>query len=112
MTRRSPESPSSPQEVRFLAGLLSALWVLNAVDLAVTTWAIAHHRAREANRLMAALFASGTVPAAVFKLGLVTLGVVLLWRLRRRRLVVAATGLLTAVFASLVTYELLWIVGG
>jgi hypothetical protein len=108
--RRSLEGLSSPQEVLFLAGLLGALWVLNVVDLAVTVWAVDHHRAREANRLMAALLGAGTVPATAFKLGLVTLGVVLLWWLRRRRWAVAAAGLLTAVFASLVTYELLWIV--
>ena len=57
---------------------------------------------------MAFLFRQGTWTAAVAKIVVVTLGVILLWRLRRNRVARMAAVVLAVVFVALVTYEALW----
>ncbi len=65
--------------------LLVAVWVCNVADLLLTRAALSAGRATESNAAMAFLFRQGTWTAAVAKIVVVTLGVILLWRLRRNR---------------------------
>lgn len=97
---------------RLLAWFLAALWIANLCDLLLTLQALATHRAIEANRLMGYVLRAGSLPAAVVKLGVVTVGVVLIWALRRRAPVLRATAVLTLAFVALVVYETLSLVAG
>jgi hypothetical protein len=92
---------------RLLGWLLATLWIANLCDLLLTLQALATHRAIEANRLMGYVLRAGPVPAAVVKLGIVSVGVVLIWALRRRTPVLGATAALTFAFVALVVYEAL-----
>jgi hypothetical protein len=93
---------------RVLFWLLLGLWTFNAIDLLITRRALSLERAREANGVMKVLLHAGSVPAYGFKIGIVTLGVIVLWRLRSHHAVLLAASLLTAVFAVLVSYEAWW----
>jgi hypothetical protein len=97
---------SRPQVV---AWLLVELWVLNIADLLLTRRAMWLGFATESNAVMDRLFRSGTLSTVVFKVGIVTVGSVLLWRLRRRREALLAALALTAFFAAVVAYEALWL---
>jgi hypothetical protein len=92
-----------------VAWLLVELWVLNIADLLLTRRAIWLGFATESNAVMGHFFRQGTLPAVVFKVGIVTVGSLLLWRLRRRREVLLAAVALTAFFAAVVMYEVLWL---
>jgi hypothetical protein len=94
---------------RVLFWLLLGLWAFNATDLLLTRRAIALGRAQEANGVMKVLMHAGSLPAYGFKIGFVTLGVVLLWRLRSHHAVLLAATLLAASFAVVVSYEALWV---
>lgn len=94
---------------RVLFWLLLGLWAFNATDLLLTRSAIALGRAQEANGVMKMLLQAGNLPAYGFKIGFVTLGVVVLWRLRAHHAVLLAAALLTASFAVVVSYEALWV---
>jgi len=54
-------------------------------------------------------FRSGTVPTITFKIGMVTVGSLLLWRLRHYRTALIAAALLTGVFTAVVVYQTLWV---
>ena len=90
---------------------LLTLWVLNLCDLALTTKALALGVALEANSVMGFFLEHGPLVAAAFKLGAVTGGVALLWRLRRHRSALTAARIVTALYAVIVLYQLLWWVG-
>jgi hypothetical protein len=92
---------------RLLGWLLATLWVTNLCDLLLTLQALAVHRAIEVNRLMSYVLRAGALPASIVKLGIVSVGVVLLWWLRRRASVLPATAALTLAFVALVVYEAL-----
>ena len=51
----------------------------------------------------------GTVTAAAFKIGLITAGALVLWRLRRYRSALMAAVLLAGVFAAVVAYQAFWL---
>jgi hypothetical protein len=106
-TRRSPRMGSFGRLVLFWA--LAELWLLNVADLALTRYAMWLGFATESNGVMSFFFRSGTVPATAFKVGMVTLGALLLWRLRRYRAALGAAALLAGVFAAVVVYEVLWV---
>jgi hypothetical protein len=105
--RRSPLL--GPFGVRVLLWLLVELWVLNAVDLLLTRYSLSLGFATESNGVMDYFFKSGTVQAVAFKLGIVTVGTLLLWRLRRYRTALFGAALLAAVFAAVVAYQALWV---
>ena len=105
--RRSPLL--GPFWVRVLLWLLVELWVLNAVDLLLTRYSLSLGFATESNGVMDYFFKSGTVQAVAFKLGIVTVGTLLLWRLRRYRTALFGAALLAAVFAAVVAYQALWV---
>lgn len=91
--------------------LLVTLWVCNVGDLLLTRAALASGRATESNAAMALLFRQGTWAAGAAKMAVVSLGVILLWRLRRHRVAFVAAVTLAIVFVALVTYEMLWVWG-
>jgi hypothetical protein len=97
---------------RLLGWLLATLWVANLCDLLLTLPAIGLHRAIEANRLMDYLLRAGSLPAAIVKLGIVSVGVALFWRLRHRPSVLRATAAVTLAFVALVAYEALSLAAG
>lgn len=97
---------------RLLAWLLVALWFANLCDLLLTMRLVASGQATEANGVMRYFLHSGSLAAGVFKLGLVSGAVVLLWRLRHRGVVLRVTAALVVVFTALVVYEALSLVSG
>ena len=79
----------------------------NLADLLLTLRAVAAGRATEANGVMSYFLHAGSLAAGVFKVGLVSAAVVLLWILRRRSVVLPATAALTLALVALVAYEAL-----
>jgi hypothetical protein len=98
-----------PLGMQALPFLLAELWLLNIADLALTKYAIWLGFASESNGVMGFFLRAGTVPAAVFKVGIVTVGVLALWCLRRHRVAFLAAILLTAAFAAVVAYQAFWV---
>ena len=88
---------------------LLELWVLNVADLLLTRYALWLGFATEENGVMRYFLHEGTLMAAVFKIGIVTAGVVALWRVRHRPAALAAAVLLTLVFAAVVAYQAAWV---
>jgi hypothetical protein len=88
---------------------LLELWVLNVADLLLTRYALWLGFATEQNGVMRYFLHEGTLMAAGFKIGIVTIGVVLLWRVRRRQSALVAALLLTTVFAAVVAYQAAWV---
>jgi len=95
--------------VRVLFWLLVELWLLNIADLLLTRYSLWLGFAKESNGVMGYFFRSGTVPAIAFKLGIVTVGALLLWRLRHYRTALFAAALLTGIFAAVVAYQAFWV---
>jgi hypothetical protein len=91
--------------------LLTALWLLNVADFWLTRHAMWLGFASESNHVMGFVLRLGALPAAVFKIGIVTVGALLLWRLRRRHGVLFAGVFLTFVFAAVVGYQVAWMMG-
>jgi hypothetical protein len=87
---------------------LLALWAFNVCDFLLTTASLRAGVAVEANGLMAVLLRAGPLPALAFKIGVVTLGAALLWRLRRHRLTITASMILAALYAAVVLYQVVW----
>jgi len=110
--RRSALLPAQDCERcgRPLGWLLFALWVFNVMDLTLTSQAISSGLATESNRVMAYFLHAGPLQAALFKLGVVSAGVGVLWLLRRYRVTLVATTALAVVFALVVLYQVvhLW----
>lgn len=92
-----------------LLWVLVELWILNTADLLLTRYSLWLGFAKESNGIMDYFFRSGTVPAVAFKIGIVTVGALLLWRLRHYRTALLAAALLTCVFAAVVAYQALWV---
>jgi hypothetical protein len=88
----------TPEQYRWLKGILVAILSLNVIDAAVTLFWVSTGRASEANPLMAPLLDVNAVVFVLVKLGLVMLGVLLLWRLRRRPLAVVGIILVFVVY--------------
>jgi hypothetical protein len=74
----------------FLEKMAYAILVLNLLDGAFTMIWVLSGQAREANPLMAGVIQESPVVFMVAKLTLVSLGVLILWRHRVRRLAAAA----------------------
>jgi hypothetical protein len=108
VVRRTRPHPSESRD-RLLLLLLVELWLLNVADLALTRYSMWLGFATESNDIMDFFLRAGTVPALAFKVGIVTIGALLLWRLRDYRAATVAAALLTAVLAAVVTYQALWV---
>lgn len=90
--------------------LLLAVWVFNVADFVLTADALRAGRAEELNPLMDALFGLGLLPVALYKIGVVTAGVIALWLLRRHRAVLYAATALATLLGGIVVYHIygLW----
>jgi hypothetical protein len=87
----------SPKRHHWFLLFASTIIIFNLIDAALTLAVVHSGAAGEANPLMASALAWGSVWFMVVKLGLVSLCVMLLWRLRHRRtagfaLLASATG--------------------
>ena len=106
--RRTRVHPSESRE-RLLLLLLVELWILNVADLALTRYALWLGFATESNNIMDYFLRAGALPALLFKVGIVSLGAILLWRLRAYVVATVAAALVTGVFAAVVVYQVLWV---
>lgn len=93
-----------------LLWLLVELWVLNLIDFLLTRHALWRGLAQEAIWVTDFFFRQGTLPAVAFKIGTVTVGVLLFWRLRHCRTALVAAVLLTGFFAIVVAYQVVWLI--
>ena len=91
---------------RRLAWLSSAVVILNLLDALFTMVYTHAGYAAEANPLMAVALASTPVVFVAAKLSLVSLGVLLLWRVRDRKLAAVALVASAATYALVVAYHL------
>jgi len=108
---RTHKTLPHPSEARdqVLLLLLIELWLLNVADLALTRYGMWLGFATESNGIMDFFLRAGTVPALAFKVGIVTVGALLLWRLRVYRVATVAAVLVAGVFAAVVAYQVLWV---
>ena len=106
--RRTWPHPSESRD-RLLLLLLVELWALNVADLALTRYSLWLGFATESNGVMDYFLRAGTVPALAFKVGIVTVGALLLWRLRVYRVATVAAVLLAGVLAAVVAYQVFWV---
>ncbi|HMK92028.1 MAG TPA: DUF5658 family protein, partial [Thermoleophilia bacterium] len=90
---------------------LVALSVLNVCDLVLTTQAMGVGHVLEVNHVMGFFLRHGPLVTIGFKLGIVTAGVAALWLLRSHRAALTAARVLTALYAVVVLYQLLWWIG-
>ncbi len=93
---------------QLLFWLLLALWVLNVADLLLTHYVLWLGFATEENGVMRYFLHEGTLAATVFKVGIVSVGALLLWRVRHHWAALVAAMLLVAVFAAVVAYQAAW----
>lgn len=89
-----------------LAQLLVLINLLSVLDLLITL-TVLRMGAVELNPVMARLLEWGPGPAAGAKIGVVMLGTLGLWLLRRRRAALTTTIFLLAAYGSLVAFELI-----
>jgi Domain of unknown function (DUF5658) len=87
---------------RIAAGIL----VLNLLDAVLTLGVIHAGAATEANPLMAVSLGWGGIWFIVIKLSLVSLGVQLLWNLRRMRLAALGLFVMCLFYGAVVMYQL------
>ncbi len=106
--RKTLPHPSEARD-QLLLLLLVELWVLNVADLALTRYGMWLGFATESNGIMDFFLRAGTVPALAFKVGIVTVGALFLWRLRVYRIATVAAALVAVVFAAVVAYQVLWV---
>ena len=93
---------------QLLFWLLLALWVLNVADLLLTHYVLWLGFATEENGVMRYFLHEGTLAATVFKVGIVSVGALLLWRVRHHWAALVAAMPLVAVFAAVVAYQAAW----
>lgn len=94
-----------------IVAVLAAIVALNGADLALTHVALGRG-ATEVNPVMAAWFAAGTAPAALFKLSVGAAVAGGLWALRRYRTALAASLGIAAGLALVVAYLAAGVVAG
>jgi hypothetical protein len=87
--------------------LLLGLWILNFADLLLTWRSVVIGGARELNVFMARVLSWGIGPAFLVKIGIVTVGAVVIWRLRRHPRTLQATMMVAAAYAAVVVYQVL-----
>ena len=85
--------------------LASALIVMNLIDAVFTLGFVELGAATEANPIMEILLSCGPVMFVIGKMGLVSLGVMLLWRLRHMKVALAGLVATTSVYGVLCLYH-------
>ena len=88
---------------------LASLWLLNICDIVLTRQALQSGVAREANRFMGFVLGMGWLPALAFKIGIVSIGVAVLWRYRRSRLARSASMALAGFYTVVVLYQAVFV---
>jgi len=96
-------SPRSTRE-QIVKWALIFLCLFNAEDLVLTLAALSRG-AGESNAVMGYFFGLGLVPTLIFKIGIVTVGALLLWRYRRRAVVPTASVGVALVYGAIVFYH-------
>ncbi len=91
------------EHFRWLEGILKSVVVLNLLDALFTLAWVRTGQAEEANALLRDLVNDQALAFIMAKLGLVSLGAIFLWRIRRRPLAVVA------IFASFLVYYLVFL---
>jgi hypothetical protein len=91
---------------RLLWGLIASILVMNLLDAVFTLVWIGTGRATEANPLMAVIVRTHPVLFVVVKTTLVSLGLLLLWRLRRSPLAIVGIFVAFIVYYMLITIHL------
>ncbi len=94
---------------QLLFWLLLALWTLNVCDLLLTRYSLWLGFATEENGVMRYFLHESAVSATAFKIGVVTVGSLVLWRVRHRPTALVAAVLLTGIFAAVVAYQAAWV---
>jgi hypothetical protein len=94
------------RQTRWLEGIIGALLVLNLCDAVFTLLWVRLGLAREANHLMRALVEEHAILFMVVKIGLVSLGSLLLWRRRHRPVAVVALFGAFLVYYAVLLYHL------
>ena len=88
-----------------IAAALAAIVALNVADYTLTVQAL-ERGAREANPIMATLFAHDPALALAFKLFTATAVVLVIWQLRRYRKILGVSLLAVGGFGLLVVYQI------
>ena len=96
----------TPQQVRWLDGIVKTVLVLNLLDAVFTLVWVRAGLAREANALMRDLVNEHAVLFVVVKLGLVSLGSLVLWRRRTHAAAVVAIFVVFLVYYFILLYHL------
>lgn len=91
----------SKRKKTFTFGLLGLLVVMNLLDGIFTLVWVLSGQATEANPLMALLIDAHPLLFIIFKIALVNLGAILLWRLYHRRFALIAASFCVSVYASI-----------
>jgi hypothetical protein len=98
--------PEEPPTVPVLRLLVVALVILNLLDAVFTLTWVQLGVATEANVLLSHVLDASAVAFMLVKLGLVSLGVELLWRHRHRRLAVIGLVVCFVAYNALLLYHL------
>ena len=109
--RPVPAATAEAAAGEHLFWLLLVLWVLNFADFLLTWEGTRLGVFEEANGVMAYLLGAGTGPAFAFKMLVMTVAVLAMWRLRHHPWIVRLAVVLVVAFGVLVAYEalaLLW----
>lgn len=102
---------SSRRQDHFWLSAIVLLLVSNVIDATLTLCALEFGDATEANPLMEALLAHGPAAFVVVKHLLVSLGLLLLWRLRSRPLARAGAWMVLPIYPAIIVYELSYCLG-
>lgn len=85
---------------------MTAVLLLNLADAMFTLWWVHTGVATEANALLSDLVERNAIGFAIVKTGLVSLGLLLLWRQRHRRLAAFGIGVSFVAYNGLFVYHL------
>ena len=105
-TATNPSKIGTPEQFRWLLGIVKATLGLNLLDAMFTLIWINAGMAREANPLLDGFVQEQPVVFAIVKLGLVTAGSLLLWHYRLRPLAVVGIFLGFLVYYLLLLYHI------
>lgn len=97
---------------RLLHAVLGLTVVFNLLDAAFTLFAVRSGLAVEANPLMNELLSHGPMSFMLGKVAMVSLGILLLWRLRRLRMAMVGSVAAFLTYAGIVGWHLHGLGGG
>jgi hypothetical protein len=100
------DAVGTPEQIRWLGTLVKAVMVLNVLDALFTLLWVRAGLATEANALMSNLVENHAVLFLVTKIGLVSLGSLLLWRQRTRPIAVIAIFVVFLAYYFVLLYHL------